>query len=140
MDLKKLIFGTWSYACKLFTAITAFYALIVTIMTVNEAIYLSGERVIMFFIFSVIFALAGIILKLTFIGSAVRYILHFLAIGLDVYLCLLMPADMDGSRIVVGLALYTVIYLIFMGVRSLFLTKLRRNLEKTEDYKNQFKK
>ena len=140
MDLKKLISGIWSYACGLFTAMTAIYALIVTIMTVNQEIYLSGERIIMFFLFSLIFAIANSILKITSINSVIRYILHFAAIGLDVYFCLLMPADMQGSKIVVGIAFYTVIYLIIMAIRSIFRTKLRANLEKTEEYKRQFKK
>ena len=140
MDLKKLISGVFGYTCRLFTAMTAFYALIVTIMTVNQEIYLSGERIIMFFLFSLIFAIASYILKITSINSVIRYILHFAAIGLDVYFCLLMPADMQGSKIVVGIAFYTVIYLIVMAVRSIFRAKLKANLEKTEEYKSQFKK
>ena len=140
MDLKKLFFSTWAYSCKLFTVITALYALIVTIMTVNEEVYLRGERILMFFLFSIIFSIANTILKITSIKPAIRYILHFAAIGFDVYFCLLMPAGMVGSKVVIGIAFYTVIYLATMAIRSIFRTKLKANLEKTEEYKSQLKK
>lgn len=140
MDLKKLISGMWGYTCALFTAMTAIYALIVTIMTVNEDVYLSGERILMFFVFALVFSIANTILKLGSINSVIRYILHFVAIGLDVYFCLLMPAGMTGSKVVVGIAFYSIGYLIVMAIRSLFRSKLKANLEKTEEYKRQFKK
>ena len=140
MDLKKHISGIWRYSCGLFTAMTAIYALIVTIITVNEDIYLSGARILMFFLFSIVFSIANTILKLTSINSAIRYILHFVAIGFDVYFCLLMPASMTGTNIVVGIVFYSIGYLIVMAIRSLFRSRLKANLEKTEEYKHQFKK
>ena len=128
-------------SCVLFSIITAIYALCIIIVTVDDdGIYLEAGRTLLFFLFSVLVSFANEFLKFDKISAALRYVVHYILFCFAVYSALLLPAGMSGNRVVVGIVIFSVIYIIVMTVRALVLSKLKVNSANVEEYQKQFSK
>ena len=139
MDIKAILKKALTCACVVFTLMTAIYSLIVLIITVDsDEILVDAGRIVLFFVFSLLFAVANGFLKLSFLKPALRYVCHFLILLFATYASLLLPAGLEGSRLVVGLIFFILVYFALMGIRALFLSKFRSNAELGEDYKSRF--
>lgn len=140
MEISKLIKKTLSLACICFTAITAVYMLIMQITYVDETVLVEAERVLLFFVFSLLFAIATSVLGIVNLHAALRYIIHFLICVFGFYTCFLLPTGMRGSFMITGVVLFCIGYAIVMGVIAIFKARLKANREKAVEYTKQFKK
>lgn len=142
MDLKTFIKKTCLNTCIIFTAVTLFYCLLVSLVNASATeILLDATRIILFFFFALLVALANSLFSAKLIPAAFRYILHFLLCGFAFYLCLLFPlieAGAGGSFVIVGLSAYILIYVIGLVLITIVKSSISRHKEKKQEYTNRF--
>lgn len=141
MDVKKLIKKILNSSCIFFTVITALYMLIMQIINASEeSACIEAERVLLFFIFSLLLSIANALFAIKAIHSALKYLLHYLISAFGFWTCFCIPTDMNASRTLVGMVLFTVVYAIIMAVTRIFTYRLNKakNKEKNEKYEKQF--
>ncbi len=141
MGIGKLIKKYLCVACVCFTLITAVYMLIMMITNPdpNEHAAAEAYRIVLFFIFSVCFAIANAILSIEKIYGAVRYLAHYAICAFAFYVCFLLPMNYP-SRELIGVFLFTFFYVIVMAIVGIFRSKLKKNREATATYTKQFSK
>ncbi len=141
MEIKKLIKKALTSACIYFTVITALYMLILQIANIDSgAAAVEAHRVLLFFIASVLFAIAGMIMGMQNIHMALRYIIHYAISVLTFYFCFLLPINMsEASFAFTGVVIFTLIYVVAAAAIGIFKSRLRANREKSEAYNSQFK-
>ena len=95
-----------------------------------------------FFFFALIVSLANAIFSVKLIPTAFRYIIHYVLCAFAFYLCVLFPVNTSSyaSFVLIGLSLFTVVYVIVCVLISIFKSKAQQKKEKKETYKNQFSK
>ncbi len=141
MNIKTLIKKTLTHACVYFSVLTALYSVIVMIIYVDDTeVLLSASRILLFFIASLLFALANSILALTKLNSALKCVIHFLLTLFAFCSCMMLPISPDGSTMVVGIALFSVLYFIVLGITALFKSRYKKNADLRAEYKSQFSK
>ena len=140
MEITKLIKKTLCQACVCFTAISAGYMLILRIINIGEPAAVEADRVLFFFLFSLLFSIANAIKGINQIHSALRYILHYVISTFAFYACFLLPSQMRGSFMFTGLVLFTLGYFMVVGAIAIFTSRLKSNREKSAEYSNQFQK
>lgn len=140
MEISKLIKKTLSLACICFTAITAVYMLIMQVTYVDETVLVEAERVVLFFVFALLFSIANAVLSLKMLHSAIRYVIHYLICVFGFYTCFLLPTEMRASFMVTGVVIFSVVYIVIMVIIAIFKSRLRSNREKSSAYNDQFKK
>ena len=102
---------------------------------------LDASRVILFFVFASLWAIANAIYRSEIAGGAVRLLIHFILMLFAFYTCLMLPlASLNTSGMVVGFALFVVLYFAFMGISAAISSKYKENKEGSEQYASQFKK
>lgn len=141
MDVKKLIKKTLNSACIFFTIITAIYMLIMLIINVSEgSAQIEAERVLLFFVFSLLLAIANALLAAKAIHTALRYVIHYLICAVGFWLCFCLPNEMDASKTLVGIVLFSVLYAIIMALRGIFSHRIKKikKKETNEKYEKQF--
>ena len=139
MEIKKLIKKMLSLVCICFTAITAVYMFIMQITYVDETVLVKADRVLLFFVFSILFAVAAAVLSLDKLHSALRYVIHFLICVFGFYTCFLLPTGMRDSFMITGIVIFSLCYVGVMVVIALFRSRLKANREDSIEYTNQFK-
>ena len=141
MNFKTFLKQTWLRATVYFTVCAAIYSLLMIITNVREEeVLLSAEQLLLIFVFAILSGLAQGILRLPSLSGAVRYPCHYVILALGFYSCFLLPAQMRGSQIFVGLVFFTLVYLAVVGLSALFLARFRSNAEKETPSESQFKK
>lgn len=139
MNIKETIKRIFREACILFTVITAIYALIMYLIYVNqEQTLMDAERVLLFFVFSLLFSGANSISRSQSLSAPVRLLIHFLITTLGFYFCFLLPLAMPSATALVGIVLFVVLYLLIAGIRALFRSRFRKNLENATAYERQY--
>ena len=141
MNIKETIKRIIREACTLFTVITAVYALIMYMIYVNQdQTLMDAERVLLFFVFSLLFSGANGILRSKTISSPLRLLSHFGICTVAFYLCFLLPLNMPSSTAIVAIALFAVFYFLIAGVIALIRSRFKKNLEAATTYERQYKK
>lgn len=141
MNLKIFLKQAWLRATVYFTVCAALYSLIMAITNVREEeVLLSAEQLLLIFVFAILAGLSQGILRLPTLPGAVRYLCHYGILAIGFYACFLLPAEMRGAQIFIGLVFFTLIYLAVVGLFALFLSRFRANSEKEAHYEPQFKK
>ncbi len=141
MDIKKLIKKALTASCVYFTVITAVYMLILQFINVSEdSAAVEAYRVLLFFIFSLLFATANAIRSIKQINASFRWVCHYLICAFAFYACFMLPVKMRPSSILTGLAIFTAVYLAVVGIRALFNSRFKSKNEQVEAYQSQFKK
>lgn len=141
MNFKALIKKTLTNACVFFSIITAIYSVIVMIIYVDDPlVLLDATRVMLFFLASILFAFANGVLKLDKLHGAARILIHYLLSLFAFYACILLPISPVGSTLLVGILLFTLLYVVIMALAALFKSRYRARLDQKSDYKPQFKK
>lgn len=143
MEIKNLIKKALSSTCFIFTAITAAYMLILYITHVEDSVQrVEATRVLLFFVFSLMLAIANSLLKISKLHAVIRYTLHYLIYIFGLLLCFFLPNDMRASTIFVGIILFTIGYAIVMPVIATFKRKLAqaKKAPKSTKYEKQFSK
>lgn len=141
MDIKGLIKKALYSACIYFTLISAGYMLcMVFITTGDESPAIEANRVLLFFVFSALCALADMIRNIKAIPSAVGVIAHYAIYLFGFYACFMLPVRMLPSNVLTGLIIFSIFYWIYYVAKLFFKTRLRVNREASAKYDDQFKK
>lgn len=141
MDIKQLIKKYINTACIYFTLITAAYMLCMFfINTGEEAPAVEASRVLLFFVFSALWAIADALRSVKRIPATLGRVIHFAICIFAFYACFMLAVKMLPSAILTGLVIFTLIYWAVLGIKTFFASRLRRNREQTEQYNKQFKK
>lgn len=129
---------TFSTACVIFTCLVALYSL------VNLALYgentdsylaLSSLRVFLFFPFSLLLAFGSHILNAKRLDIWLRVILHYILTITGAYLFLILPmGEMKATATMMGLFLFTVLYIVSSLVIGLVGRSLRGRKNDEKDY------
>ena len=141
MDIKELIKKILNSTCIYFTVITACYILILQLANINEgAAAVEAIRVLLYFLASLLLAIANAVFGYKKLHSVARVIIHYLICTFAFYTCFLLPVNMRSSYIVTGIVIFTLLYAVVMGTVALFRARLKKNREQTMEYQNQFGK
>ena len=141
MTIKVFIKKLLCSSCCYFTLCIFAYMIITAIVTVdNSTLLLEAGRTFLFYIFSLLIALANTLLKLERPSAKLRVFIHYVLTAFAFYVCLMLPLSMRASSVLVGLVIYTIVYFIILGLGTLFRAKYRSNTEKAQKYEKQFSK
>ncbi len=142
MEIGKLIKKTLVATCVWFTAINAAYMLILQFINVGEdSVAVEAFRVVLFFLFALLFSIANTIRATKSIHSLLRNITHYVISAFAFYTCFLLPDNsMRSSTMITGLVVFTVVYVIIAGCIAIFKGVLSTNREKSMEYTKQFNK
>ena len=139
MEISKLIKKTLIAACVWFTIITAIYMLILQITNVGEdSAAVEAFRVLLFFLFAILFSIANTIRSAQKINAALRNSLHYVICVFAFYACFMLPVNMRDSFMITGVVIFTVVYAIVVGLIAIFKSRLRANRENSVAYSRQF--
>ena len=141
MNIKQYLTRFLSQTCCLFTGIILIYTVIVALVNpdANE-IYLSGLRILFFFIFSIFISGANLIYGVKTVSAPIRLLIHYIMTAFAVYLCLLLPSDPAPSKVIVGIVLFSILYFIGAGILAIIRSVRKKQLEKKEVYVKKFSK
>ena len=141
MFVLKLIKKWLTHTCAYFTVVTLIYMIIQAIVNVSdEALVLDAGRTALFFLFSLLIALANTVFSIDKLITALKVTLHFVIVMFAFYACLLLPLSMPASSIFVGLALGAVVYAVIMGLVAVFRSRFKKISESSEKYEKKFNK
>ena len=143
MDFKSIIKKIYTNTCMIFTIATVIYCILVAIINSDDKqIFFEGTRIILFFFFALLVAMANAIFAIKYIPSILRYIIHYILCGFAFYLCILFPVKTTNTVgfVLIGLSLFTVIYVLANVAISIFRSKIKRKKEKKETYTKRFSK
>ena len=138
MNIWKTIKKSLTEACVIFCVIFAFIAIFVLSMDKSEGLYSLGQT-FLFFIFALIFAFANVIMRTKSLSFGLRLFLHFLITALGFYLCFMLYMGMQGTQLLVGLFLYSVVYFIAALSIVLLVSRFRKIKNAHSDYEKKFK-
>lgn len=128
-------------ACIYFTLITAVYMLCMAVITTGgDAPAIEAQRVLLFFVFSLLWAIADFVRSIKAIPSPLGYALHYIICAFGFYACFMLPVNMRASTVLTGLVIFTLAYWVIIGISAIFSSKLRKNREQVQKYEGQFKK
>lgn len=141
MDIKRLIKGAICSACIYFTLITAAYMLIMLFITTgDDSPAIEAHRVLLFFVFSALWALADVIRYIKAIPRPLAAVIHFGICLFGFYACFMLPVGMRPSNVLTGLILFAIVYWIYVGIKAFFKSRFKTNREASTKYEDQFKK
>ena len=141
MFVLKLIKKWLAHTCVYFTIVTLIYMMIQAIVNVNdEALLLDAGRTALFFVFSLLTALANTVFSIDKIITALKVAIHFVIVMFAFYACLLLPLSMPASSIFVGLAFAAIAYAIIMSLIAFFHSRFKRISENSQKYEKKFDK
>lgn len=139
MELKKLFKKLFNSACIIFTVVTASYMLVLQIMNIADSeVAIEAGRVLLFFVFSLLLAIANTLLSVEKIHSALRYILHYVITTFGFWTCFCIPNDMTSSQTLVGIVIFSIVYAIIMIIIGIFARRLKKAQAKEKKYEKQF--
>lgn len=141
MTVKAFIKKMLSHACVYFSCIMLCYIVIATIVNVSDqSLLLDAGRTVLFFVFSLLFALANGIFALENLSTSLRVISHYLITVFSFYACFLLTLSMRAASVIVGLVIFSILYFIVLGLVFSFRSRLRTNVQRAEKYDKQYNK
>ena len=141
MNFKCFIKRLLVNSCILFSLIMLVYTIVAAIMHVTEdEVLLDASRVLLFYVFSLLFAAANSLKTIKALHKAVALLLHFVITVFAFYACFILPLGMSSSNVFVGIGIYTLVYAIISAVAAIFKARLKINAEASEEYVSQFPK
>ncbi len=141
MDIKQFIRKYINAACVYFTLITFLYMLCMAFINISDdSPAVEASRVLLFFIFSVLWSIADAIRAFKRIPAVLGRVIHFVICIFAFYACFMLPVRMLPSNILSGLVIFTLVYWVILGIKTFFASRLQRNREQAEPYQGQFKK
>ncbi len=139
MTVKNFINNLFSRACIYFTCIMVVYIAIAALVNVGEsALLLEAGRTILFFVFSLLLALANGIFLFERLSGAVKILLHYLIVLFAFYSCFMLTLKVRTSTVLIGLIAFTIVYFAAVGIIAAFKARYRSNLERSEAYNKQY--
>ena len=141
MTVKDFFKKLLCHACCYFSVCMLVYIAIAAIINVNDdALLLEATRTVLFFVFSLLLALANTVLSIGALSGKLKVIIHYLVTTFAFYACFMLPLSMRASSVLVGLVIFTFVYFIILGIIVAFKSRYRRNAEKAEKYEKHFSK
>ena len=141
MNFKIFIKKLLTDSCIFFSLIMLGYTVIATVMHVTEGeVLLDAARVLLFYVFSLLFAGANSLKRINALNKAVAFLLHFVVTAFAFYACFLLPLGTNNSNTFIGIAIYSVLYFIISAIVALFKARFKANAEVNEKYEAQFPK
>ena len=135
--LRRLLSRTSIY----FTLITAVYVLLSMMVNVGEQETLLAAKQILFHaLFSLLASGAWELYCLKSLAAPLRLIIHYGILIFAFYTCFLLPAEMTGAQVFVGVIAFTLVYGAVMGLRSFFRARFSANVRKVSVYDKQYSK
>ncbi len=139
MTVKAFIKQTFIRSCIYFTAIMLIYIVCAALANVGGTkLLLDAARTVLFFFFSLLLALANGIFMLKKLSGGVRLLLHYIIVLFAFYTCFMLPLSMRASSVVIGIAVFSIVYFALMGIITAVRSRYRTNLEKTQEYQKQY--
>ena len=139
MDFKKLIKKALISSCVIFTVITAVYMLILQIMNISaQQTAIQAGRVLLFFVFSVLLAIANTVLSIKSLHTAVRHLVHYIIFIFGFWSCFCLPNAMTASQMLVGIVLFTLGYIVVMLIYTFFKKRIDNSKQPEQKYQKQF--
>ena len=139
MEIKKLLKRMLNSTCIIFTVVTAVYMLVLQITNITDAdAGVEAGRVLLFFVFSFLLSIANMLFAIKKIHIALRYILHYVIVTFGFWACFCLPNNMNASRTLVGLVIFSVVYAIVMTIIGLFSRRLKKMQKNEKKYEKQF--
>ena len=142
MSVKNFIKKLLTRASIYFTCITAVYIAISAMLSVSDdsLVLIDAKRLVLFLVFSLLLSAANSLLSLERLSAALRIFLHYNITIFAFYVCFMLTQNMRASVVIVGLAIFTVIYFAITGIVAAFKSRYRKNLEKAQKYQKQYSK
>ena len=142
MNIRKLISSILNRACVFFSVIAFGYALVMWFIYASDGsdVLIRATNLLFYFIFSILLAVANSILTMEGCPKGWRTVIHYLICLFGFYTCFLVPLAMAAAQNFVGIVFFTLIYLSVMGCIALFSSRLKKNKERNEAYRKQYKK
>ena len=139
--MKKLLKELSVKACIYFSIIIAVYSFVALIFnSQDDVVLLNAGNILLYFVFAILLTIANKIFSLKTINVALRLAVHLIICAIAFYSCLLLPLSLTPSQTFVGMTFFIIVYLIVAGIVAIFSARLKKNLEKSENYTSQFKK
>ena len=139
MELKKLLKKLLNSTCIIFTVTTALYMLVLQLINISDAdACVEAGRVLLFFVFSLLLSIANTLLSVKSIHVAIRYFLHYTITTFGFWTCFCLPNNMDASKTLVGIVIFSVVYAIIMIIIGVFSARLKRTQKQEPKYEKQF--
>lgn len=141
MNIKQAIKKALCHSCIYFTVITALYALIAMLVNVeDDTVLLDAGRLLLFFLFSVLMAMANGIRVLTRIPGILRLLIHYAITLFAFFSCFMLPISPTSSQNLIGFAIFTILYAIIAAIVGVISARYRALSEQDKTYTNQFSK
>lgn len=141
MNLKKFLKSLLGDTSVYFTLLAAGYSVLMLLVNVKEPeVLLRASTLLFLALFALLAALGRSVLRLSKLEGGTRTALHYVILAFAFYLCLLVPMGMRAPQVLIGLVLFSAVYWICAGIVHLFLARLKKNTEQTENYESQFSK
>lgn len=139
MELKKLFKKMLNSTCIIFTVTTALYMLVLQVTNVTDAeVAIEAGRVLLFFVFSLLLSIANALLTVEKIHLALRYVFHYVITAFGFWVCFCIPNKMNFSRTIVGMVIFSIVYVIIITVVGIFSRRLKKTKAQEKSYEKQF--
>ena len=74
------------------------------------------------------------------LSSPAKFFIHYLLTLFAFYSCMMLPVSPAGTTLLVGLALFSVLYFIIAALVGLIRARYKSRVNQTAEYKSQFTK
>ena len=139
MDLKLLIKKYINRLCVYFTFIAAAYMLIMVFITTgDDSPAIEAYRLLLIFMFAFLWSCADAVRAIKQIPAPLGRVIHFVICMFALYACFM--TDMPPRKILVGFIIFSILYWIVLGIKTVFSSRLKKNREASQEYQKQFKK
>ena len=141
MEFRKLFKKWLNSTCIIFTVAIALYALLKQITNIDDAeASVDASMVLMIFIFSNLLSVANVLLCIQKINLVLRYVCHYLISIFGFWTCLCLPNNMNFSRTLVGIVLFSIAYASIMLAIAFFRRRISKMKNTESKYEKQFQK
>lgn len=141
MTVKAFIKRMLSHACIYFSCIMLCYIIVAAMINVSDqSLLLDAGRTVLFFVFSLLFALANGIFALDKLSASLRVVAHYLITVFSFYACFLLSLSMRAASVIVGLVIFTLLYFAVLGLIFAFKSRFKTNVQRAEKYDKQYNK
>ena len=139
MTVKGFIKKMLTSACVYFSIVMLCYIIIAAVVNVSDdALLLEAGRTVLFFVFSLLVALANTVFSVKALSAKIRVLIHYFICAFAFYSCFMLSVSMRASGVLIGLVLFSVLYFAILGIGAAFKAKYRANTERAENYEKQY--
>ena len=129
------------HASVWYAIITVVYLIILWVVNIGDDEFLiPALRLLFNALFALLASVAWSVYRLPKPSRGLRLLCHYGILALSFYLCFLVPASMNAAQVLIGIVLFSVVYLVAVGLCALFASRFRANAEKEAAYTKQYSK